>query len=687
MKIKSEVKFFIIYILVGFSWILFSDKLINRLLVNQIFIGQLQTIKGMIYVLINGVIGYLFIRRILEKVKRNKEKIKEKNKALEDNYLKIQSLNRKLIRSKEKYQKIYNNAPLAFIIWDNNFEITDWNKYAEKIFGWSKEEMVGKNILKHLVLNPNIEDMDKITDDTLKYINIANINKNFTKKRGIITCEWYNQPLYDTNGDIFKVISLAKDITNEKRLEQRLKEQEQMYRTLFENTSTSTMILNRSGTIELVNNKLVEMSGYSKEELVGKGYEDFLASEDGLESVKECRLQSKSATKKVPNKYEIKILDNWEQIRSILVQVNIIPDTGKIIVSFIDITKRKKKEEKIKNMSYRDPLTGLYNRKYYDEKLERLDTQRELPLSIIIGDANRLKLTNDILGHKTGDNLLKKIAKILKESTRKCDIIARWGGDEFGIILPQTSKVEAQEVIKRIKEKVKNENLSFVPLQIGLGCATKVDIDQYIEEVFEEAEEEMYQDKQVQKNNSDSQLLKMLINKLESTDYKAVGHTPQIVSLAQIMGERLDLENHKLKQLSLLAKFHDIGKLINSDGISDDNVEIAYDFKEHTETSYDILTSFQELRPIASYIFYNYEHWDGSGFPKGLKHKEIPLISRIIHIIDAFDTMTHEVEYPIDIERYSQEAISEEEAIVKIENLSGSIFDPNLVDVFVEIVK
>lgn len=103
-----------------------------------------------------------------------------------------------------------------------------------------------------------------------------------------------------------------------------------------------------------------------------------------------------------------------------------------------DITKSKQKEEEILYLNYHDVLTGLYNRAFFDEELKRLDTERQLPLSVIIGDINGLKLINDALGHAEGDKLLVAMSKILKNCCRAEDIIARTGGDEFGILLPKT---------------------------------------------------------------------------------------------------------------------------------------------------------------------------------------------------------------------------------------------------------
>ena len=128
----------------------------------------------------------------------------------------------------------------------------------------------------------------------------------------------------------------------------------------------------------------------------------------------------------------------------------------------LDITSRKKYEDKIKHLCFHDKLTGLYNRAYFEEELERLNNSRLLPISVIMGDVNNLKVINDTFGHQHGDQLLIKIADILRSTFRKSDVISRFGGDEFSIILPNTSYEKGVEIINRVKKPVKRTVPKFV---------------------------------------------------------------------------------------------------------------------------------------------------------------------------------------------------------------------------------
>ena len=160
-----------------------------------------------------------------------------------------------------------------------------------------------------------------------------------------------------------------------------------------------------------------------------------------------------------------------------------------------DITDRKKAEEKIRYLSFHDILTGLYNRAYFEEELKRLDTERQLPLTIVMGDINGLKTVNDTHGHFKGDLCLKRIADILKEAFRKEDIISKWGGDEFITILPRTSSADAKKIVKRIQPLCKKGSTAEIPLSISFGISTKKSPKESINSVIKKAEKRMYENK------------------------------------------------------------------------------------------------------------------------------------------------------------------------------------------------
>ena len=165
-----------------------------------------------------------------------------------------------------------------------------------------------------------------------------------------------------------------------------------------------------------------------------------------------------------------------------------------------EINERTKREEEIRYLSYHDELTGLYNRRFYEEAIKNLDTKTNLPISIIIGDVNDLKIVNDTLGHAKGDELLQKSAMILKTACRKEDVIVRFGGDEFIILLSQTSKEVAQEIIRRIDQLSSKQFVNSFPISISFGWDAKENSEENILEVLNNAEKSMYKRKALYKN-------------------------------------------------------------------------------------------------------------------------------------------------------------------------------------------
>lgn len=154
------------------------------------------------------------------------------------------------------------------------------------------------------------------------------------------------------------------------------------------------------------------------------------------------------------------------------------------------------KRQRDEYLSYHDELTGLYNRRFFDEELKRLDNNLKLPLSIVMGDVNELKRVNDLLGHTHGDTLLQSVGNIIRSETRSTDICARWGGDEFAIILPQTSSIQVQDILKQIETALVRSVDAPFQLSVAFGYATKTEMNESIQEVFIRAEEHMYVVKQ-----------------------------------------------------------------------------------------------------------------------------------------------------------------------------------------------
>jgi len=339
-------------------------------------------------------------------------------------------------------------------------------------------------------------------------------------------------------------------------------------------------------------------------------------------------------------------------------------------------------DKKIRMLTYKDRLTGLYNRRFFEEELERIDTERQLPISIIVADINGLKIINDSLGHRKGDQMLKQAAAILNKSTREEDVVSRQGGDEFAILLPQTEKEKAEKIISRIKKKTKQVNDKELAVSIALGIAVKYDPDQNIKEILRSADNDMYQNKLSESRSNKNRIVQSLLNTLKVKSNETKEHAERMTKLAFKFGESLNLSNSELNRLSLLSILHDIGKITIEEKILKKpgklNDKEWQRIKEHPERGYKIANSSEEFALVAEDIFAHHERWDGKGYPRKLQGEDIPYLARIISIIDAYDVMTNNRPYG--------KTFSKKEALAEIEKCTGGQFDPELAAKFIKLM-
>ncbi|MFZ3085328.1 MAG: HD domain-containing phosphohydrolase, partial [Candidatus Hydromicrobium sp.] len=354
-----------------------------------------------------------------------------------------------------------------------------------------------------------------------------------------------------------------------------------------------------------------------------------------------------------------------------------------VVGTFQDITERKNTESEIRYLSYHDQLTGLYNRRFAEEEIKRLDTKRQLPISVIIGNINSLKLTNDTFGHSKGDKILKGTAELLKRICRSDDILSRWGGDEFVILLPKTSITDSEEIVQRIKKECKKLIIQKIPLSLSIGIATKIEVGQDMDEIIIEAESNMYKNKLVEKESNASSIIFALEQALYEKSNETMEHAFRIKDSAIKLGESIKLQANQLDELSLLASLHDIGKVAIPETILLKEGKLTEKeravIKRHPEIGFNIAQSSPQIIHIAKFILACHENWDGSGYPKGLAGESIPIVSRVISIADAYDVMTSE--------RIYKKAMSKDAAIEELKRCAGTQFDPVLVNKFIEIIS
>ena len=352
------------------------------------------------------------------------------------------------------------------------------------------------------------------------------------------------------------------------------------------------------------------------------------------------------------------------------------------VVTFIDITHRKHTEKQIEYLSSHDLLTGLLNRQRLDQELLNCDCPEFLPLSIVYGDLDGLKLTNDIFGHTAGDDFLRKAAEILTFGRQASDILARVGGDEFVWIMPHTSAAAAAERMHTAKSRLESAGTMNIRCSISMGSATKTHVDEDLIQIYQNAENAMYRNKTARKKGYERAALKDMTDLLHKRSIHGEMHDKNTGYLCERMARALNWPDAHVKNLRDAGYYHDIGKIVlRSDLLNKTSALTSteeYEKQQHPIVGYRIMNLFDHTLDLADAVYSHHEKWDGSGYPKGLKGVEIPIQSRIIALAEQYDHLRH---------RLMQAALNPEEAIQRLERLSGIHYDPDLIPIFAEVAR
>ena len=486
------------------------------------------------------------------------------------------------------------------------------------------------------------------------------------------------------NGGTVTFIGTLLDITQLKETELRLQQEKEKFRVTIASVGDGIIATDTDAKVTLMNVEAEKLTGWAEAEAIGQPFGSVFSiisevsrmpAEDPVKTVLRDGI-----TVGLANHTALIAKDGTEH--SIADCASPISDAegntlGAVIV-FRDVTEEKRRQEKINYISYHDSLTGLYNRRYLEEELPYYDMPKNLPVSVIMGDVNGLKLTNDAFGHQAGDRLLIKAADVISAALRTDDIAVRWGGDEFVMILPQTGSETAELMISAIKERCAETKMDSIDLSVAFGCCTKNLPDEDIEAILKNAEDHMYENKIIDCESMRGNLVTTIINTLHEKNPAEEQHSKRVSEISRDIGRAMGLSELEFNKLKVIGLLHDIGKIAVDEAILNKPGKLDArewdEIKRHPDIGFRILCSSRDMSELAEYVLSHHERFDGNGYPRGLRGDDIPVFSRIVAVADAYDAMTSARKY--------RDALSPETVIREIEVNRGKQFDPAIAAVF-----
>lgn len=699
----EDIKICVIYLLIGLFWIYFSDRIVYFLFRSEQMHLLVSTYKGFFYVVATSGLLYVLVYNLLKKVNAAEQKLNETNdeliaanielqayiqemvaseEELRNQYDQIVEFDKKLSASEEKYKGLITQMQLGIALYEgqheddiSNYKLIDANNCHEALTGYKNSEIIGK-YFNQIHINFEPTNLDKL-NHTLKTGEPTRYER-YQKKSD----KYYEIIAYRPK--LKQVAVIVNDITQRKLAEKKVKISENNFRSVFEYSADTIFLLDQM-TIINCNSAAVNLLGYdSREEIIGKTPLE-LSPEiqpDGRPSI-ELIIENVDFC----NKYGKHKFEWWHQkldgtlIPSEIVMTTIRSNEKNIFHAMCrDISDRKQMEEKLQFLSYHDQLTGLYNRRFFEEELIRLDQEIYYPLTITMADINGLKLINDSFGHAAGDEYIKKVAKVMTEGAGATDVVCRLSGDEFIILSPNKTIEEVKKIVDKIKELAVNETVRSVNVSISFGYCSKDSLMESMIEVLKKAEDYMYKKKLFESPSMRGKTISTIITTLHEKNPREEQHSRRVSQLCEKMGSVIGMQEDEIRELKSVGLLHDIGKVAVEEGILNKNGKLTEEemeeIRKHPEIGYRILSTVNEMAEMAEYVLAHHERWDGLGYPKGLKGEEIPKQSLIIAIADAYDAMISERSY--------RQALTKEYAVSELIKGAGTQFSPEYVTVFID---
>jgi len=375
----------------------------------------------------------------------------------------------------------------------------------------------------------------------------------------------------------------------------------------------------------------------------------------------------------------------------------------------------------VHSLSTKDPLTFINNRRgFFDAVNELMATIRNLDLeyAVLMIDIDNFKIVNDRYGHLVGDEVIKSVVHRMCSQLRERDVIGRFGGDEFVVLLMDVSEESAFGLAERLRQSIASMfhavNGFRIRVTISIGVSHAKGTSNTLDRLLTEADQAVYASKTIGRNKVMpwteklsqtprghrivriaknepvdqteqilNQTLQGMLRMLYLRDYETEAHTQRVSGLALDLARKVGVPEEEFEKIRIGALLHDIGKIAIPDNIlfkpgklTDAEESIM---QKHPQYAHDLLSSMSYFQSALDIPYCHHEHWDGSGYPRGLREEEIPLAARIFAIVDVWDALSSDRPY--------RAAWNEEKVKDYLVDQAGKQLDPSLVPLFLEILN
>jgi len=532
---------------------------------------------------------------------------------------------------------------------------------------------------------------------------------------GGVTVYWWWQLLDSAIGTLLTLVGLMAGFLLSIFIMNELTGENNKYRSIVATTRNAVITTDYYGSITEFNRIAEEMFHIDRQLVLGRHYEKVFSGRVSKHTVG-FHVSLDNALKQGEVNCNQEMLytapDGWEMVLT----VDTLPISDSLMHGALmiarDITMRKAMEQRLYDLTMCDGLTKLYNHGHLHKTLKneiKRCAEQKKHLALIFLDIDNFKYYNDNFGHPSGDKILQEFARLLIKSIRPEDTAFRYGGDEFGIILPGAEMGTAEQIGERLRRQiceypfVNREKLPGGCISASIGIAMFPEHSSSVHELVKNADEAMYHAKrnvknqlqvyfssiekfQEELNSSENDIMatmKTLLTMVNGKDRYTYMHSEKVADYAAVIASELKLEPEQIKEIKLAGFLHDIGKLevaaeiLGKKGpLNDEEME---NIKQHPRWGANMLRSFRRFATVLPAILHHHERYDGNGYPDGLAGEDIPVFARIITIADSFDAMISHRPY--------KRSLTLDEAIHELEKNTGTQFDPALARVFINVLK